>query len=306
MSGAATAERRTDPKGSSRRLIAALTASVVGFAIQQTAVVPAVQDVQHSLHASAEWAAWLVTVYLVVATVATVAMGRLADLHGRRTVLVVGLWIFALSSVGAAAAPNIAVLLIFRALQGAGGAVYPLTLSIAREQSEPQHVSRVIGMLVAAFGIGTAIGFVGGGLLAEYASWRFIFVVGAVLVGADAVLVHRSVPTTGDRATGGFDRLGTVAMGTAGGALLVALTVVPELGWGAALTVGLLVLTAVSAVVWTLIERRVDDPLIDVHVLAEPAVLRRTSRPSDSGGRCSAATCCCRRLRVAPGATGSD
>lgn len=272
MSGAATAERRAGTSRGHGRLIAVLTASVVGFAVQQTAIVPAVENVQRSLHASPEWAAWLVTVYLVVATVATVAMGRAADLYGRRRVLLVGLSIFAVSSVGAAVAPDIGVLLIFRAFQGAGGAVYPLTLSIAREQSEPDRVPRVIGMLVAAFGIGTAIGFVGGGVLAEYASWRYVFVAGAVLVAVDALLVHRFVPAAGDRAGGRFDRAGTVAMGAAAGALLVALTIVPEFGWHAPLTIGLLALSVISAAGWAALERRVHNPLIDLHVLAEPSV----------------------------------
>jgi MFS family permease len=69
-------------------------------------------------NAPPEWAAWLVTVYLIVATIATPAMGRLADLHGRRRMLLAGLGVFMVGSVGAALAPDLAVLLVCRAVQG--------------------------------------------------------------------------------------------------------------------------------------------------------------------------------------------
>jgi MFS family permease len=144
--------------GSDRRLLAVLVLAVVGFAFQQTAIVPAVQTVQASLHGSKEWSAWLVTVYLIVATVATPAMGRLADLYGRRRLLVIGLVVFTLGSVAAAFAPNLPVLICCRAVQGVGGSVYPLCLAIAREQVPRERVTAAVAALTGAFGLGTAVG----------------------------------------------------------------------------------------------------------------------------------------------------
>jgi MFS family permease len=86
-------------------VIAGLLAADVAFAYQQTSIAPAIHDVEQSLGASPEWAAWLVTVYLIVATIATPAMGRLADLHGRRRMLLTGLGVFLAGSIGAAFAP---------------------------------------------------------------------------------------------------------------------------------------------------------------------------------------------------------
>jgi MFS family permease len=126
--------------------------------------------VEQSLGASREWSAWLITVYLIVATIATPAMGRLADLHGRRRMLLIGLGVFTAGSVGAAFAPDTAMLLACRAIQGVGGSVYPLTLAMARGLFRPARAARVIALSAGAFGFGTAAGFVGGGLLAQYAS----------------------------------------------------------------------------------------------------------------------------------------
>lgn len=255
-----------------RSTLLVLVLSVVGFAVQQTAVVPAIEDIQKDLHASGEWSAWLVTVYLVVATVSTLAMGRLADLHGRRRMLLVGLLVFAIGSVGAALAPGIVVLIVCRALQGVGGAVYPLTLSMARDRVPEEQVTTAIGLLTAGFGVGTAIGFLGGGLLAAYASWRWIFVLGAVLVATGALLVWRGIGEQQERAHGDFDVVGTVVLGAAAISLLTGLTLAVGLGWSSPVTIALLALAAVAAVAWILVEHRVDDPLVDVHVLLDRRV----------------------------------
>lgn len=246
--------------------------AVIGFAVQQTAVVPAIQDVERDLHTSSEWAAWLVTVYLVVATVSTLAMGRLADLRGRRRLLLVGMGVFALGSVGAALAPSIIVLIVFRALQGIGGAVYPLTLSIARDHVPPEKATAAIAVLTAGFGAGTAIGFLAGGLLAEHASWRYVFVLGAVFVGGATLLVRWLVPEGVERAGGHFDVVGTILLGAAAVSLLTALTLVVSLGWASPVVVALLVAAALAAVAWSFAERRVPHPLVDLHVLADRQV----------------------------------
>ncbi|HEY3534531.1 MAG TPA: MFS transporter [Pedococcus sp.] len=255
-----------------RTTLLVLGLAVIGFAVQQTAVVPAIQDVERDLHASSEWAAWLVTVYLVVATVATLAMGRLADLHGRRRMLLLGMAVFAAGSVGAALAPNVIVLILFRAVQGVGGAVYPLTLSIARDRVPEEKATAAIAVLTAGFGVGTAIGFLGGGLLAEFASWRYVFVLGAVFVAVATALVRWQVPEGDGRAGGRFDLLGTVLLGSAAVALLTALTLVVSLGWASPVVIVLLVGASMAALAWGQAERRVQNPLVDLHVLADRRV----------------------------------
>lgn len=256
-----------------RGTVSVLAVAVIGFALQQTAIVPAIHDVEQALHASHEWAAWLVTVYLVVATVATLALGRLGDLHGRRRVLLVGMGVFAAGSVGAAVAPTMPVLIVCRAVQGVGGAVYPLTLSIARDRVPPERTTTVIAGLTAAFGLGTALGFASGGLLAEYVSWRAIFWLGAVLVAGGTLAVRLRVRESDVRAQGAFDWLGTVTMGASVVALLVALTLMVSEGIRSPITLGLLGGALVFGAVWVVVERRVEDPLVDLHILTNRPVL---------------------------------
>lgn len=257
-----TAEQRT-----SRRVTVALFAAVVAFAVQQTSIVPAVQDVQKSLHGTAEWSSWLVTVYLVVATVATPAMGRLGDLHGRRRMLLIGLALFGVASIGGALAPNLPVLICCRALQGVGGSVYPLALALARQTMPGSRSNATISLLAGAFGVGTAIGFLAGGAFSQFVTWRAVFALGAVLVLLAGWLVLRAVPEVGDRATGGYDLVGTVVLAISAMALLSGLTLVVGMGWRSPVTIGLLVLAVLAATVWVRHEHRTSDPLVDLGVL---------------------------------------
>lgn len=235
---------------------------------------PAVQVVQKSLGASPEWSAWLITVYLIVATIATPAMGRLADLRGRRRMLLIGLAVFLLGSVGAALSPTTGALLVCRAVQGIGGSVYPLTLALARRLLPGQRAARAIALSAGAFGLGTVAGFAGGGLLAHYASWRWIFVAGAILVAAGFGLVAALVPRTAEHAGGEYDWRGTVALAAAAICSLIALTLAVPLGWASPVTAVLLALAVAAAAAWAWTEARVADPLIDIHALRAPAVLR--------------------------------
>ncbi|QRP50086.1 MFS transporter [Amycolatopsis sp. FDAARGOS 1241] len=262
--------------------------------MQQTSIVPAVHDVQRALGGSAEWASWLGTVYLMVATVATMAMGRLGDLHGRRRLLLTGLALFAVGSIGAAPAPDLAVLIGFRAVQEVGASVYPLALALARESVPEDRQTTTISLLTGGFGAGTAIGFAAGGVLAQFVSWRAIFAFGAVLVAVAAWLVARRVPEPVDRAIGRFDLAGSVLVPVAALALLDGLTVAASAGWTAPLTIGLLV--------WPRSRRRRGCATsarqrIRWWVWAFCATgrsPRRTSPPSGSAGRCSVVTCSCR------------
>jgi predicted MFS family arabinose efflux permease len=83
--------------------------------------------------------------------------------------------------------------------------VYPLALAVARQALTPGRSRRAIALLAGAFGLGTGIGFLVGGTLAQFVTWRAVFAVGAVLVVLTGWLVYRAVPAAGDRATDSYD-----------------------------------------------------------------------------------------------------
>ncbi|HEX6443941.1 MAG TPA: MFS transporter [Streptosporangiales bacterium] len=247
-----------------RALLGSLIVADVAFAFLQTAIIPAIPVVRHDLAMSEAWSAWLLSAYLMVATAATPALGRLADLYGRRRVLLVSLATFLAGAVGAALAPGSAVLVFFRAVQGVGGAVFPLTFALVREELPAERVRLAIGTLTGAFGIGTALGFGLGGLLAVHLSWRVIFAAGACAVALGTVLVARTVAARPGTAHGRFDLVGALLVGTAAVTLLLALTFGTELGWASPVPPVLFALSAGGWFWWARRELTAADPLVDI------------------------------------------
>lgn len=254
--------------------VAALVAADIAFAYQQTAVLPVIPDIERALHVGGAWGAWLLSGYLLVATVSTPLVGRLADLYGRRRLLVVGLAVFLLGSVGAALSPHFAVLVAFRALQGVGGAVFPLSLSIVRQELPRERVGAATGLLTGAFGMGTALGFATSGALAQLLSWRLVFGVGAGVVAVAIPLVVRLVPTRTAPSSGTLDLRGAAWLGGALGALLVGLTIGPQShGAGWALPAVLLAVAGLAGVCWLRREHRAEAPLVALSMLRAPTEL---------------------------------
>ena len=142
---------------------------------------------QRDLGTSTEWAAWTISIYLLSASVATPLLGRLGDQFGKDRMLLVTLGLFTLGSILSIFAWNISSLIVFRALQGVGGAVYPLSFSIIRDEVPPARMGVAMGLISSMLGVGGGIGLVMSGVIVDHGSWRLLFVVGAVvgLLGDD-------------------------------------------------------------------------------------------------------------------------
>jgi MFS family permease len=264
------------PRGNRHRYRLALVALLIGdvtFAFQQTAVIPTLPSIEQDLQAPATWSAWLLSGYLIVATIATPLLGKLGDQRGKRRLLLAALVLFLVGSVGAAVSPNIGVLIAFRTAQGAGGAVFPLSFSVVRDEFPDERVGLAIGVLTGGFGAGSALGLGLGGVIAEALSWRFIFVVGGVAILVSAALVALLVPPSPVTTESRLDVLGGALFGGALAALLLALTEGVRLGWGSWPIVVLFVASAGLLAGWIGYELRAESPLIDLRVLGAPAVL---------------------------------
>src|SRR5436305_3233115 len=157
-------------------------------------VIPALPALQHDLHTTTTWVTWVLTVFLLVASVATPVLGKLGDQYGKERILTIALAVFLVGCIGAAAAWNIWSLIAFRAVQGAGGAVFPLSFSIIRDEFPPEKVGVAIGLISATFGVGGGFGIVLSGLLIDHFSWRWLFATGAVPIALSILLIHRFVP----------------------------------------------------------------------------------------------------------------
>lgn len=259
---------------SRRGVLAGLLAADVAFAFQQTAILPALPIVGSAFSAPATWTAWLLSGYLLVSSIVTPLIGKLADNRGKRRILIGTLVLFLLGSVGAALSPHIGVLIGFRALQGIGGAVFPITFSIVRETLPAEWVGSAIGSLTGGFGVGTALGFGLGGLIAVTLSWRFVFAVGALPVAAAVIVVAVLVPPSAEVRTGRLDLAGGAILGGSLGAFLLGLTLGPQTGWATWYVVVLFAAAVLFFAQWINHELRASEPFVTLEVLrARPVLL---------------------------------
>jgi EmrB/QacA subfamily drug resistance transporter len=253
--------------------LAILTLAGIAYALQQTMVIPALPTLQHDLNTTTTWVTWVLTVFLLVASVATPILGKLGDQYGKERVLLVSLLIFLAGSVGAALAWNIWSLIAWRALQGAGAAVFPLSYGIIRDEFPREKVGVAIGLISAVFGIGGGFGIVLSGLIVDHLSWRWLFIVGAVNIAAAAFLVHRYVPESPIKTPSRVDFLGATLLSGGLIAMLVALTEGESWGWTSTPTLLLFVVALLFFVAWGLAELRVPEPMVDMRMMAMRQVL---------------------------------
>jgi EmrB/QacA subfamily drug resistance transporter len=250
-----------------------LSLAGVAFALQQTMVIPALPTLQHELDTTTTWVTWVLTVFLLVASVATPILGKLGDQYGKKRLLVICLAIFLLGSIVAACAWNIWILIAARAIQGASGALFPLSFGIIRDEFPPEKVGVGIGLVSAVFGVGGGFGIVLSGLIVDNASWRWIFIVGAIGIAVALVLVRRYVPESPVKTPSGVDFVGASLMSAGLVALLLALTEGEDWGWTSGRTLLLFAASAVFLVSWGWAELRVAEPMVDMRMLAQRQVL---------------------------------
>jgi len=253
--------------------LAILTIAGTAYALQQTMVIPALPTLQRELHTTTTWVTWVLTVLLLVASVSTPILGKLGDQYGKERLLVISLALFFVGCVGAAAAWNIWALIFFRAFQGLGAALFPLSFGIIRDEFPPEKVGVGIGLISAVFGVGGGLGIVLSGLIVDNLSWRWLFIFGAIPVAIAAVLVHRFVPESPIKTPSRVDYIGATLLSVGLIFLLLALTEGESWGWSSARVTGLFLGAAVFLALWVVAELRVTEPMVDMHVFVQRQVL---------------------------------
>jgi EmrB/QacA subfamily drug resistance transporter len=242
------------------QLMVVLDATVVNIALPVA---------QHALVFSNADRQWVVTGYSLAFGSLLLLGGKLSDLVGRKRMLIFGMVGFAMASAFGGAAQNFTMLLIGRAVQGGFGAMLaPAALStLTVTFTSPAERGRAFGIFGAIAGAGGAVGLLLGGALTEYASWRwclYVNVVFAVIAVTAAIRLLR--PDTRDPDVH-LDPLGTVLVVAGLVGVVYGLSEANTKGWGAPLTIGLLVAGVVLLVLFVLTERRVAHPLLPLRII---------------------------------------
>jgi EmrB/QacA subfamily drug resistance transporter len=254
------------------RTLLPLAGAALAYSLAQTMVIPALPELQAEFHANPADATWLLTAFLLTSSVATPLLGRLGDMHGKERWLLISLAIFGVGSLIAALGGSLAVLITGRAVQGAGGAIFPLAIGIIRDEFPRERVAPAIGTVSAMFGIGGGTGLVLAGLFVDHGSISWIFWLSVVTTAMAALATWLWVPESPVRVRARIDWVGGALMSLLLIALLLPISEGNSWGWTSGRVLGLFAATAVLAVVWARWELHVDEPLVDLTLMRERPV----------------------------------
>src|SRR4051812_26625867 len=255
-----------------RATFAVLAAAAAAFALMQSLVTPVLPTIQHDLHTDTGTVTWVLTAWLLAASVATPLVGRIADMIGKDRALLVALAAIAVGCLIAAIAPNIGVLIAARVLQGLGGAVFPVSFGIIRDEFPPQRVTSAVGVMAAVIATGSGLGIVLAGPIVGALDWRWLFWIPMAVVTVVGVLAWRFVPASPVRTPGKVNWLAAVLLSGWLVALLLPLSKATAWGWTSGRTLGFLAAAIVLFAAWFVAETRSDNPLIDMRMMRLPAV----------------------------------
>jgi EmrB/QacA subfamily drug resistance transporter len=233
--------------------------------LDNTVVNVALPSIQRDLHATLSALEWTINAYTLTLAVLMVTGGRLGDIFGRRRMFLFGVVVFGLSSLIIGFAPNEAVLVGFRALQGVGAAfMMPATLSIITQTFPAEQRGMAIGTWAGVSAMALAIGPVLGGFLTQSVSWRAIFFINPpIAVIAIAVTLFATRESRDETVGRSVDYPGIVTLTLSLTALVLALIEGNSWHWGSPAILGLFASAAVGLVAFAQIERRSRAPIVN-------------------------------------------
>lgn len=251
--------------------VLALCGTVVS--LQQTMVLPLVPDLPDLIGTTAGNASWMITATLVAGAVATPVISRMADMYGKRRMILVTLAIVALGALVGGLSTSIPFLILARALQGMGMALVPIGIATMRDELDPDKVPLAVALMSATLAIGAGVGLPLGGFLAEAFDWHVVLWLPGVLALLLIGLVLATVSESNVRTAGAFDLRGALLLSLALVLLLLAVSKGSDWGWADARTLGCLAAGVVLLAVFVPLELRIPSPLVDIRTAAQPVVM---------------------------------
>ena len=269
-----TSEAVVSPVRIGRPAIGALGILALALGTLQSVVEPALPLLQRELEVSPAEGALIGNTLLITGAVVTPVAGKLGDRYGGKRVLV---WLMALVSAGgllASLAPNLPVLLLGQVLQGVMVGALPLSFILVRKHLPARESQVAIGLVVALFTGGGMVGMLFAGPIAEGLSWHWMFALPTIAIIATTSAVTRLMPH--DPPVPSDDRIDWPGVLLLSGTLLafmLGLVTVTRDGGLPPLAVGAVAVgVAALATGWVAVERRAVSPMVDLRMLAEPAM----------------------------------
>jgi EmrB/QacA subfamily drug resistance transporter len=247
-------------------------------------LVIALPDLEQALGVGLLTLVWVILAFMIASTVLVLTFGRLSDLFGRKRAFVAGFAVFTLASLGAGFATGGTDLILWRIVQGIGGALLFANASALVTDAFPrEQLGVAMGTNVMVAGVGLVLGPVlGGALVAISWHWVFWFNVPLGVVGTlwAAIVLQELVRPEQDRR---FDWWGTVTFVVGLTGLTLGISRGGIVGWNDALTIGALVAAVVLLPAFIVVERRAAAPMLDLSLFADRGFAAATGAAFLSG-----------------------
>ncbi|WP_297839226.1 MDR family MFS transporter [Pseudomonas sp.] len=258
------------PKPAIRSVLFALMMAVFLSALDQTIVAVSMPAISAQFH-DFDLLAWVISAYMVALTVAVPIYGKLGDLYGRRRLMLFGLGLFTLASLFCGMAQSMDQLVLARIIQGIGaGGMVSVSQAIIGDIVPPRERGRYQGYFSGMYAIASVAGPVLGGVMTEYMSWRWVFLINLPLGLGAWWVAHRTLiglPVPQRKPI--IDYLGTVLMIVGLSALLLGVTEIGQgHGWHDPDVLVLLGVALLALVAFVWYERRAPEPLLPMHLFA--------------------------------------
>jgi MFS family permease len=272
MTATSMAEVEVSPARLGKLSIGALGILALALGTLQSVVEPALPLLQRELGVSPAEGALIANTLLTTGAVVTPVAGKLGDRYGGKRVLV---WLMAVVSAGgllASLAPSLPVLLVGQVLQGVMVGAMPLSFILVRKHLPSEQTQMAIGMVVALFTGGSLVGTGIAGPIAEGLSWHWMFALPTIAIIATTLVVVQVVPHDPPiQSEHNIDWLGVILL--SGTLLAFMLGLVKVSGGLPPLAVSAIVLVVIAlATGWVMVERRALSPMVDLRMLAKPAM----------------------------------
>ena len=257
--------RRATPNVGRWVLLATIMGSSMAF-IDGSVVNVALPVIQVELNATATNVQWVVEAYLLFLGALILVGGSLGDHFGRRRVFAIGIAIFTVSSIWCGLAPDLLALILGRAIQGIGGALLvPGSLAIISASFSEEQRGRAFGTWSGFASVTSVVGPVLGGVLVQYASWRWVFFLNVPLAVIVLIVLFWRVPESRDEsATGRLDWWGATLTTVGLAAIVFGLIQAGSLGFTSPQVIAFVMIGLVILLVFLFIESRIPSPMVSL------------------------------------------
>ena len=244
-------------------LLLAILLAMLDNLIVSTALPRIVGDLGGVAHLS-----WVVTAYILASLVVTPFYGKLGDMYGRKKFFVVAIVIFLAGSALSGLSQSMAELIMFRAVQGLGaGGLMVGAMATLGDIVSPRERGKYMSYMMVVMMLATIGGPLLGGFITENFSWRWIFYINLPVGGAALVYIISTLHLPAKRVNHRLDYLGGGLLAVAAISLvLLATWGGTEYPWGSGQIIGLAVLAVAAAAAFCMVELRVAEPILPLHV----------------------------------------